>query len=79
MDFLGHTVCKEGIRVDLKKIEAVVQLPRLTSVTEIKSFLGLADYYRKFIQDFHKIAAPLIQLTRKEEPFVWKDAYEQSF
>ena len=57
----------------------MVQWPRPTSVTEIRSFLGLAGYYRKFIQDFSKIAAPLTQLTRKEEPFVWKDACEQSF
>ena len=65
VDFLGHTVCKEGIRVDLKKIEAVVQWPRPTSVTEIRSFLGLAGYYRKFIQDFSKITTPLTLLTRK--------------
>ena len=76
MDFLGHTVCKEGIRVDLKKIETVVQWPRSTNITEIKSFLSVVGYYRKFIQDFSKIAAPLTQLTRKEEPFVWKDACE---
>ena len=79
VDFLGHTICKDGIRVDLKKIEAVVQWTRLTNVTKIKSFFSLVDYYRKFIQDFFKIVAPMTQLTRKHEPLVWKDAYEQSF
>ena len=76
---MDHTVCKEDIRVDLKKIEVVVQWSRSTNVIEIKNFLGLVSYYKKFIQDFSKIAAPLTQLTRKEEPFVLKDACEQSF
>ena len=57
----------------------MVQWPRPTTIIEIRSFLSLADYYRKFIQDFSKIAAPLTQLTRKEESFVWKDPCEQSF
>ena len=52
-------MCKEGIGVDPKKVEAVVHWPRPTSVIEIKSFLGLARYYRKFIKDFSRIAAPL--------------------
>ena len=76
---MGHTICKEDIRVGIKKIEAVMQWPRPTSVTKIRSCLGLVGYYRKFIQDFSKIADTLTKLTRKEEPFVWKDACEQSF
>ena len=58
-------MCKEGIRVNPKKVEAVVHWPRLTSMIEIRSFLGLAGYYRKFIKDFFKIVAPLIKLTKK--------------
>ena len=76
---MGHTICKEGIKVDPKKVEAVAQCPRLTNVTEIRSFLGLVGYYRKFIKDFSKIVAPLTRLTRKQEKFVWNEAYEQSF
>ena len=76
---MGHTICKEGIKVDPKKVEAVAQWPRLTNVTEIRSFLGLVGYYRKFIKDFSKIAAPLTRLIRKQEKFMWNEAYEQSF
>ena len=48
-------------------------------MTEIRSFLGLAGYYRQFIQDFSILAAPVTQLTRKKIPFVWTDDYERSF
>ena len=76
VDFLGHVVCKEGIRVDPKKVEAVVHWPRPTNVTEIRNFLGLARYYKKFIKDFFKIAAPLTKLTKKYQKYEWEEAYE---
>ena len=63
--FLGHVVFKDGIQVDLKKIEAITEWQRSTSVTKVRSFLGLADYYRRFVKDFSKIAAPLTRLTQK--------------
>lgn len=63
VSFLGHVVSKEGIIVDSKKIEAVQKCPRPTSPTEIRNFIGLANYYRHFVQDFSKIAAPLTRLT----------------
>ena len=65
MSFLGHIVCKEGIRVDLKKVESLVHWSRPTNVTEVKSFLGLAIYYRKFVKDFSKMVSPMTKLTRK--------------
>ncbi|WRX08486.1 Reverse transcriptase domain - like 6 [Theobroma cacao] len=77
--FLGHVVSKDGIQVDSKKIEAVEKWPRPTSVMEIRSFVGLAGYYRRFVKDFSKIVAPLTKLTRKHTKFEWSDACENSF
>ena len=65
MIFLGHVVSKDGIQVDLKKIEAILEWPRPTTITEVRSFLGLAGYYRRFVKDFSKIAASLTKLTQK--------------
>ena len=64
---MGHVVSKEGISVDPSKIQAVKDWPTPKSVTEIRNFIGLAGYYRRFVQDFSKIAASLTKLTRKEE------------
>ena len=69
--FLGHIVSAEGISVDPQKVEAILNWKPPTSVTKIRSFLGLAGYYRKFVEGFSKIATPLTRLTRKEEPFLW--------
>ena len=55
--FLGHVVSKDGIQVDPKKMEAVIDWSRPTKVTRVRSFLGLADYYRRFVKDFSKISA----------------------
>ena len=60
--------------MDPQKVETILNWKPLTSVTEIRSFLGLARYYRKFIEGFSKIAAPLTRLTKKEEPFLWSEA-----
>ena len=77
--FLGHVISAEGISVDPQKIEAIMNWKPPTNVTEIRSFLGLAGYYRKFVEGFSKLAAPLTKLTRKEEKFVWSEACQQSF
>ena len=61
--FLGHIVSSEGISVDPSKVEAVENWPRPKSVSEVRSFLGLAGYYRRFVEGFSKIALPLTQLT----------------
>ncbi|KAL0556441.1 hypothetical protein IC582_004955 [Cucumis melo] len=79
VNFLGHVVSSEGVSVDPTKIEAVTSWPQPSTVSEIRSFLGLADYYRRFVEDFSRIASPFTQLTRKGTPFVWSPACESSF
>ncbi|XP_027912271.1 uncharacterized protein LOC114171462 [Vigna unguiculata] len=69
----------QGIAVDPSKVEAVLNWERPKLVTEIRSFVGLAGYYRRFIEGFSKIAGPLTQLTRKDQPFAWTDRCEESF
>jgi hypothetical protein len=77
--FLGHVVSAEGIFVDPKKIEAILKWERPTNMTEIRSFLGLAGYYRRFVEGFSAIASPMTKLTRKEVKFEWSKECEQSF
>ena len=79
VSFLGHVVSKDGISVDPTKVEAITKWERPTTVTEVRSFLGLAGYYRRFVQDFAKISSPLTKLTKKGVPFRWDDACEASF
>ena len=69
----------EGIRVDPKKIEVVIEWKPPRNVVEIRSFLGLAGYYRRFVKDFSLIAAPLTKLLEKSSPFVWLEAQQSSF
>ena len=76
---LGHVVSAEGISVDPRKIEALVNWKPPTNITKVRSFLGLASYYRKFIEGFSKIATPLTKLTRKEEKFIWSEACQNIF
>ena len=79
VQFLGHLVNREGIKVDPSKIEAVMNWEVLKTPTEIRSFLGLAGYYRRFIQDFSRIAVPLTRLTKKSEPYVWGAEQQATF
>ena len=77
--FLGHVMSASGVSVDLEKVEAVMSWERLNSVFEIRSFLGFAGYYRRFIEDFSQLAAPMTKLTRKEVKFEWNDLCERAF
>ncbi|KAK5842737.1 hypothetical protein PVK06_005125 [Gossypium arboreum] len=71
--FLGHVVSAEGIKVDPRKIEEVLEWKPPRSVSEIRSFLGLAGYYRRFVEGFSVLATPLTKLIRKGVPFVWTE------
>ncbi|GJS61437.1 putative nucleotidyltransferase, ribonuclease H [Tanacetum coccineum] len=77
--FLGHIVSADGIIMDPSKVEAITKWPRPTTVTEVRSFLGLAGYYRRFVEGFSRLALPLTQLMRKGEKFVWTDERQESF
>ncbi|XP_012472425.1 uncharacterized protein LOC105789596 [Gossypium raimondii] len=77
--FLGHVISTECIRVDPRKIEAVLDWKQLKIVYEIHSFLGLARYYRRFVEGFSLIVAPLTKLLCKGVPFNWTDAQQEIF
>nr|GFB32070.1 putative reverse transcriptase domain-containing protein [Tanacetum cinerariifolium] len=77
VQFLGHVVNKEGIHVDPSKVESVKNWKTPESPTEIRSFLGFAGYYQRFIENFSKIAKPLTQLTQKNKAYVWGDKQEE--
>ncbi|KAM2869733.1 hypothetical protein FF1_017608 [Malus domestica] len=77
--FFGHVVSARGIQVDPQKIAAVENWEQPRTVTEVRSFLGLAGYYRRFVQDFSMIALPLTKLTRKDVKFEWDENCERSF
>ncbi|GJY43816.1 reverse transcriptase domain-containing protein [Tanacetum coccineum] len=81
---LGHKISKSGIEVDKAKVDVIAKLPHPTTVKGIRSFLGHAGFYRRFIQDFSKIARPMTHLLEKETPFIFSkecieyEAYENN-
>ncbi|XP_052874555.1 uncharacterized mitochondrial protein AtMg00860-like [Gossypium arboreum] len=77
--FLGHVVSAEGIQVDPRKIEVVLDWKPPKTVLEIPNFLGLARYHRRFVEGFSLIAVPLTKLLRKGVPFNWTDVQQESF
>ncbi|CAA0814809.1 Uncharacterized mitochondrial protein AtMg00860, partial [Striga hermonthica] len=79
VSFLGHVITQAGIEVDPSKVSAVQNWSTPRSPSEVRSFLGLAGYYRRFIEGFYKIALPLSQLRRKSVKFEWTDRCEASF
>jgi hypothetical protein len=79
VSFLGHVITGEGIAVDPEKVRDVLNWEPPTTVSEIRSFLGLAGYYRRFIEGFSKIVKPLTSLLEKDKKFIWSEACQNSF
>jgi len=77
--FLGHVLSEEGISVDPAKVQEVLDWKVPTSVHEVRSFLGLARYYCRFILEFSKISKPMTRLLQKDEKFVWMPECEEAF
>jgi hypothetical protein len=77
--FLGHTISRDGISVDPSKVQEVMDWKPPKSVHQIRSFLGLAGYYRRFIPDFSRTAKPMTELLKKGVKFVWSEECDQAF
>ncbi|KAL4333440.1 hypothetical protein GQ457_07G006470 [Hibiscus cannabinus] len=77
--FLGFVVSSEGLEVDQDKIKAIQEWPRPTSISQVRSFLGLASFYRRFVPNFSSLAAPLTGVIKKNSNFFWGEEQEKSF
>ena len=76
---LGHLISDKGIQVDRAKIDVITSLPYPSTVREIRSFLGHAGFYRRFIQNFSNIALPLSKLLQKDTPFEFDEPCKKAF
>ncbi|WVZ98035.1 hypothetical protein U9M48_043518 [Paspalum notatum var. saurae] len=79
VSFLGHILSEKGVAVDPSKVKDVLNWKQPETVTEIRSFLGLAGYYRRFIKDFSKTAKPMTSLTKKNAKYLWSSNCEEAF
>ncbi|PIK46200.1 gag-pol fusion protein [Apostichopus japonicus] len=77
--YLGHVITKDGVQADPSKTEAISQFPCPRDVSTLRGFLGLCNYYRRFVHGFAKIAAPLNNLLKKDVPFTWSKQCEDAF
>jgi hypothetical protein len=77
--FLGHVVSPEGITVDPGKVKEVLEWKPPTTVSEVRSFLGLAGYYRRLIPNFSKIAKPITELLKKRNEYLWSETCDEAF
>ena len=79
VEFLGHIISKDGVEPQWDKIEAIVNLPRPTTISEVRSFIGMATYYCKFLEHYSHVKKPLTELTKKDVSFTWGPDQELAF
>lgn len=79
VSYLGHIISADGVSMDPSKIKAIVDWPVPKSVADVRSFLGLIGYYRKFLVSFGELSAPLVELTKKESKWAWDATHRRSF
>lgn len=77
--YLGHIITDKGVSPNPEKVKAVTEFPKPTNVKQIKSFLGLVGYYRRFIENFSKLTKPLTALLKKDVPFEWSSEQDTAF
>ena len=77
--FLGVIIGEDGVRMEKEKVQGVIEWPVPKSVKDVQKFLGLANYYRRFVKDFAKIARPLHEMTRKENKWSWGEKQQKVF
>ena len=79
VEYLGHLITPQGLKPNPNQVKAVIEFPVPESVTNVRQFLGLTSYYRRFVAQFAKVAAPLHALTRKNAVFKWSDECQGAF
>jgi hypothetical protein len=79
VSFLGHILSKDGVAINPSKVQDVLEWKQPRNITDIRSFLGLAGYYRRFIENFSKIAKPMTELLKNGVKFEWSQACEEAF
>ena len=79
IEYLGHVISNKGIQVNPKKIDSIKAWEPPCNITQMQSFLGLCNYYRRLVKNFAKIASPLSDLTKKKIPFKWEQAQQDAF
>ena len=77
--FFGFIITTEGIRMDQKKVKAVTEWPELKNLKEVQAFLGFANFYQRFIQNYLKVVTPLTTLTKTEQPFFGGKKQQNAF
>jgi hypothetical protein len=77
--YLGHTIYPGGLGVQQTKVEAIRRIPQPIDVSRVRAFMGLANYYRRYVKGFSALARPLTMLTKGDQPWVWGEAQEKAF